>query len=138
MSSEGPNIDQRTEFDQETPWRDEAVLRALYVERKRGINEIADILGCSNYTVHNWLDKFEIERRSSRHAAKVAAERQETEQRSEELDPERLATLYWTDGLSLRDLGEKFDVSYMRIYRAMKKHEIDRRDPTEALRDSDK
>jgi hypothetical protein len=48
----------------ESPWRNEEVLRYLYIEKQLSAGMIADELGCSRSTVFKYMDRFEIERRS--------------------------------------------------------------------------
>ena len=43
-------------------------------------------------------------------------------------DKETLRTLYHDEGMSLRDIGDKYGVSNVTIYRWMKRHGIERRD----------
>ena len=42
-------------------------------------------------------------------------------------DPELLRELYHVEGLSLRDMGERFGVEHSTVRRAMDRHGIDRR-----------
>jgi len=51
------------ELDAE-PWRDEFVLKKLYLSQGKSTREISHILGCSKYTVRYWLDKHDIQKRS--------------------------------------------------------------------------
>ena len=46
------------------PWRSEERLREMYHERKMSLTEIGEELGCSLVTVHDWMNRREIERRS--------------------------------------------------------------------------
>ena len=50
---------------EDTPWQDEDLLRRLYAEEGRSTYDIAEEFGCSYQTVNNWLEKFDIERRSA-------------------------------------------------------------------------
>jgi transposase-like protein len=52
------------QYPDDCPWRDENVLRDMYVEKEMSTHDIADQLGCSPPTVFNWLQKHEIETRS--------------------------------------------------------------------------
>lgn len=47
-------------------------------------------------------------------------------------EAETLRQLYWVEGLSLADIGEKFDRGQHTILYWMDKHGIERRDPAEA------
>ena len=46
-------------------------------------------------------------------------------------DPDVLEKLYHEDGLSLTQIGDKYDVDFTTIHYHMEKHEIERRDPRE-------
>jgi len=59
-------IERRTaNQDKEGDWKNEEVLRKLYVKNGLSIPEVADELGCGKTTVHRWLKKHGIERRRS-------------------------------------------------------------------------
>lgn len=45
------------------PWSNEDTLRELYHEKGMTQVEVANELGCSNNTIHNWMKKHDIERR---------------------------------------------------------------------------
>jgi hypothetical protein len=46
------------------PWRSEERLREMYHERGMSLTEIGEELGCSLVTVHDWMERREIERRT--------------------------------------------------------------------------
>jgi len=48
-------------------------------------------------------------------------------------DPETLRRLYWDEGLSMREIGERFGVTNGAIQHWMDKHEIDRRGISESI-----
>jgi len=49
----------------EKVWRDEEILRELYVGQRMSISEIADTLGCSHRTVRVWLERHNIDTRDA-------------------------------------------------------------------------
>lgn len=49
--------------DQSYPWRDESVMRRLYIDERMTQYEIADELGCTQQTVWTWMNKHGIEQR---------------------------------------------------------------------------
>jgi len=49
--------------NKETPYRDEGIMRELYVRRGLSTYEVADELNTSRTTVIRWLDKHGIDRR---------------------------------------------------------------------------
>lgn len=49
--------------DRPKPWRDEDTLRELYHEKGMTQEQVANELGCSSYTIHDWMNKHDIERR---------------------------------------------------------------------------
>jgi DNA invertase Pin-like site-specific DNA recombinase len=62
--------DERHENDK-TPWRDAEKLRRMYVEESMLAQEIADEWGCSDATIHRWIDEHGINRRSKSEAQKL-------------------------------------------------------------------
>lgn len=48
----------------EYPWRDEEIMRELYVEKQLSITQTAEELGCGATTVRDWLENHGIETRS--------------------------------------------------------------------------
>jgi hypothetical protein len=55
----------------EQPWRDEDLLRELYLDEQMSANEISDELECGATTVRNWLHRHDIPTRSISEAHKV-------------------------------------------------------------------
>lgn len=49
--------------DKDTPYRDENIMRELYVRREMSTYEVADELDTSRTTVIRWLEKHGIDRR---------------------------------------------------------------------------
>ena len=59
-------IERRTaNQDREGNWKDEEVMRRLYVDKGLSIPEVAEELGCGKTTVHRWLKEHGINRRRS-------------------------------------------------------------------------
>jgi len=48
----------------DSPWQDKEKLQELYYNRGLSLYEIAEKLGCSQPTVKNWMDRYDLERRS--------------------------------------------------------------------------
>ena len=55
----------------EHPWRDEAMLRAGYVEGEYDLRELAEIWGCNFTVIRDFLEKCEIPRRTSAETRRV-------------------------------------------------------------------
>jgi len=49
----------------DAPWKQESMLRELYIEKGMSTVEIADELGCDDCTVNKWLHKHGVEVRKS-------------------------------------------------------------------------
>ena len=49
----------------EYPWRNEQLLRELYIDKKKSTVEIADRFGCDTTTILNWMGRFEIPTRTA-------------------------------------------------------------------------
>lgn len=71
----GPKADDYDGFpgeDREAPWKDEELLRSLYLDKRLSMNQIRKGWGCSLSTVSTWIRKHGIERRSRSEAANVS------------------------------------------------------------------
>lgn len=56
-------IDSASEED--TPWRDEEVLRQLYLEHSLSLRQIASQLDCHHSTIYKWIERFQIPTREA-------------------------------------------------------------------------
>lgn len=63
MSSSDIDVEEAIEST-EHPWRDEEVLRELYIERKMPMSYIGERVGCSGDTIRRWLNRHNIDTRS--------------------------------------------------------------------------
>lgn len=116
MSSDTPEANQYT--DQDHPWRDESILHELYVERGLTTHGVADILGCAQSTVLDWLGKCEIPTRDDP-VGKVA--------HPELADRDTLYDLYHGEGRSLTEVADRVGCTGANVHHWLKKHEITRR-----------
>jgi transposase-like protein len=60
---------QDTWQNKDTPWRDEELLRELYVKRGIGTETLGERFGCAPTTVRRWLREYDIEVRDLSEAA---------------------------------------------------------------------
>ncbi len=109
-------------------------LDELYNGQGLSISQIAKKLGCSRTTVWKWMEKHDLPRRPpciwnktnleavAQIAARYGASR------------EMLDDLYNQQGLTLRQIGAQFGVTDGTILYWMKRHNLLRRDKSEALR----
>jgi len=97
------------------PWRDEEVLKELYIKQEKSLSEIAAHLGCSKQTVLNWIEKFGIE---TRNTAKEDAEYR---------DKKTLRRLYVDKGMSLNEVADEIGCAKQTVSKYMKKYGIERR-----------
>ena len=65
------------------PWRSEEKLREMYHERGMSLTEIGEELGCSLVTVHDWMKRREIERRTPGEGKKAYSIDEEQQKLSE-------------------------------------------------------
>lgn len=73
------------------PWRDERVLRHLYEEQDLTPREIAHRLECATSTAREWLDRFDIEPRSTNPpSGNVRAGRKGLARQLERMDPDAI------------------------------------------------
>lgn len=56
--------------EREHPWRDEELLRELYLDEGYSTEQMASGWDCGTTTIINWMDRYGIERRSWREAGK--------------------------------------------------------------------
>lgn len=110
--------------DGDRPHTDPDVLRDLYWGEELSISQVAERLDVSSATIQTYLAEYDIERRDPNNAADAGGPH---------TDPDRLETLYWEEGLSLSEIGAKFDVSPATIREHMEHHDIERRDRIEAV-----
>lgn len=106
------------------PWRDEQVLRELYVDRGLSIDSVADELDCNHKTVHRWLRRHEIPRRREGNPGKEAHEDLD--------DGDLLHELYVEEGLSAPEIAERYGVEKPLIYSRLRKFDIETRSPSVA------
>ena len=99
---------------QETPWRDEELMRHLAVEEQLSIAQIADRLGCSNPTASRWIEKHGIT----------------AEERKPWQDQELMLSLH-DEGKSREEIAEQLGCSKANIRRWMPKHLAERGDAHE-------
>lgn len=119
---------------EDNPWRDEKVLRKLYLEHRLVPREMAELLGCSRRNVSKWINRYDISRRSWSEIA---------DERAPDLlsDPDALQRLYVDEHKSIKEIAAEADVSVEAVHRRLRKHDIDRRtkgmrENTRELRDS--
>ena len=96
------------------PWEDRETMRRLYINEKKSIRTIADLLGCSSSNIKRWLGRHDIETRSPGHPP---ADWDLT-------DPDKLRELYVEKGLSTTEIGQKYDCSRRQVSEWLKKHDI--------------
>lgn len=112
-----------------TTYIPEDKLRELYNDRKWTTTEIADYFDCGRSTVGSRMDEYGIEADSD---AKYQALRNtpgSTEYRNEGT----LRELYWEEGLSQIEIGERFGVHRKTVDHWFQKHGIEKRSSGEAL-----
>lgn len=98
------------------PHRDEDVLRHLYHEKGLSSIQIADRLGVSKQTVLGWMKRHDIPRRSKE------------ENNQPPIEADKLRELYWDDGLTMYEIGDRIGRSQPAVSRWMDKFDIERQD----------
>jgi transposase len=108
-----------------SPWRNEEWLREQYHGQEKTKDEIAEVCDVDGNTIHYWMEKHGIERRSLSEA-----------NRGDEpyMNEEWLREQYHERGRSAVDMAEECDVSAATIYHWADKHDIDRRSGPETQR----
>lgn len=118
-----PAFVKRIDFDYD-------VLHKLYVVEERSMLSIARLYECSRTLITNALKKHGIPRRSRGEQSKANIRRGRSPPPPHTYilnDPELVRTLYWDEGLSVREVGERFGVKHPSVLLFMDKHGIPRR-----------
>lgn len=100
-------------------YKNEAWLRAQYLEERRSTINIAEEVSVSKTTVIQWLRKFNIPRRTTADALRI------------NLDSTWLQEQYSTNGLSLEEVAKLANCSVTVVYKSMKMYGIPRRSKSE-------
>lgn len=99
----------------DNPWQNEDELRRLYWSEGMSCAEIGEHFGTCASTIYNWMEKFDIERRS------------QTEAQQKVLDADKVRRLYKTEGLTQKEVAERLDTSRSCVMKNMKRHGIESR-----------
>lgn len=98
------------------PWRDEEVLRRLYVDQQLTMAEVAETLRCSRQAVEEWIHRHEIETRSRNpDVPKELTER------------DTLQELYVENGMSTYRIAKSLDCAPSTVFDWLEEHEIETR-----------
>lgn len=108
--------------DKDRAYRDKDVLERLYWQEGLNQKEIADIFSVNKATIWRWMDKFDMDTRDN-------TERQVADKRL--LDEDWLREKYHGEGMTITEVSELLEVSRMPVFRALKRHGIDRRGKAE-------
>jgi transposase len=92
-----------------------ADLRDLFVKKRWSPEQIADHYHCSRTTVYRWLRDLDIRRERDSWALTVSAD--------------ELRALY-EEPLTVEQIAKRKQTTPSKVYRAMKRHRIERRRPT--------
>lgn len=112
------------EKEPDHPWRDQEYLHELYWERELSIHEIADKLDTYANIIHKWLCHYDIPRR-----------KQQREDR-EYYDKGLLKRLYWDEGLSQREIAERYGTHQTTISEIMSELRVETKQWYEAGADA--
>lgn len=98
------------------PWRDEEVLRRLYIEQQLTMAEVADTLKCSRQAVEEWIHRHGIETRS-----------RNPETPEELTERATLRKLYVEEGMSTYQIADSLDCAPSTVFDWLQEHGIDTR-----------
>lgn len=98
------------------PWRDEEVLRRLYLEQQLTMAEVAETLQCSRQAVEEWIHRHGIETRS-----------RNPERPAELTEPETLRKLYVEDGMSTYGIADSLGCVPSTVFDWLRQHGIETR-----------
>jgi DNA-binding Lrp family transcriptional regulator len=110
-----------TEYDLQTdkaePYRDKDILQRLYWNERLTVSEVAEVVECSVSTVTRWMDKLGVDRRGPQ---------QRQIEHQELTDETWLREKYHGEMMSITEVAEEIGCSRMPVYRALKRHGIER------------
>ena len=106
-------------------YRDKSWLREKYVEDGLKVDKIADLADCASTTVHDWLNKHDIEKRG-------VGYRPETPEKYR--DKDWLRKKYHGEELSTAEVAELCDCHKQTIRLWLEKHGIEKRTKSEAAK----
>jgi len=116
---------------EEQDWWDKEKLQRLYVDEKKSLVDIGDHFGCSGKTIARWLEKYDIERRTTREQKIIEGQIDPNKDESKEKErPEYqkedvLRELYNEKGLTQSEIAGRFDVSEFAIQYWFGKYNIE-------------
>jgi transposase len=90
-------------------------LRRLYIDERRTVGEVAEVLGVARSTAHNWLRAAGIDLRPS------------PSKRRDDISDDRLRELYVGDQLSAPDIAQQFGCATTTVYHRLDQLGIPRR-----------
>jgi len=105
-------------------YRDEGVLRELYIDKQKSISEISEIFDVSYTCIHRWMEKHDIERRDLSEANSLAHPKQKPP-----VSESALREMYEERQMSSADISDKHEVSPRTVRRWMEYYGIERRPP---------
>lgn len=98
------------------PWRDEEVLRRLYVDQQLTMVEVAETLQCSRQAVEEWIHRHEIDTRS-----------RNPEVPSELTERDKLREMYRENGMSTYRIADQLDCAPSTVFDWLQRHGIETR-----------
>lgn len=102
---------------EEPPWRDEGLLRDLYLRRELTSYEIAELFECNPATVQNWLHEFDVPVRGPGGSPRDANYK----------DEDWLRTRYIDEEWSAYEISKKEGISTNTVYKWLEEFDITRR-----------
>jgi transposase len=103
--------------DEDTPWRDEELLRELHIGRGLNAPEIADRLDTDNDTILKWMERCGVEYDPNRGKPWC--------------DEQRLRERYHGQGMRVEQIAEEFGCSGNTVRRWMDRLGVEKRDAVE-------
>ena len=98
------------------PWRDEEVLRRLYLEQQLTMAEVAETLQCCRQAVEEWMHRHGIETRS-----------RNPERPAELTEPDTLRKLYVEHGMSTYGIADSLGCAASTVFDWLRRHGIETR-----------
>lgn len=113
-------------YDGSQEWRKKAVLEELYLDKGLSTYDIADRLGCSYQTVHDWLVYHGIPTRDS-----------PTQRNKKYMPSKEVLEQQYSDGDPILEIAERHGTHFETVRRWLIRYGIERRPPANTLTGED-
>jgi len=112
------------EYGLEQPWRHEVVLRYFYYNCSMTMAEVADEVGCTQNTISNWMDKYDLPPRGGCGHEDQFFDERGIHVHTDPIDPDLLYELHHENGMDRYEIADEIDRSVNSVRRYITMYEI--------------